>query len=1422
MADNPSNPNDQISDERHLTGGWRKPQAASSTQTAAPARVSAQLEGWRVPTLPTNMPTSPAREGQWHRPRPEDTVFTEKDITEISPERQQVIQSRPEDILLSYQAESPGEVDTADQLTPTEFDGIYMPEPEAAPLDSRSLLEIELEPQTAEEAEEDSEGFSMSELIALSSLVEKMPKTDIVPKKSATGQQTAGESQSLAQTGTEAPADYARRQLEILTGSSGLPAEPSPAAQSAVDPAAYARQQLSQLGEGPSATARPTLAQRFRDTETQVRALRARYQNGELTREQLQDQLKKLMILDENQVWWMMGVETDTWYRFENNQWVVATPPYFTPSAPQQRTPVPTETQGLDPSEVIAGSLPYFPSEQIAAQDYTQPSEAYRTSGFGITEELGLPRTNIPIQDPDRTMVGQMGYNLTPVRPTDAQTLPTLQRVPEQTVVNPAVNVGYTPGAEAGFGEYGGPATPGAIPTDPYAAPDYGVETAAPTFEEVARRSQQQTVRTLLTLAALGIGALILLTACGIGFFLMQYNNMASQWQPQIAALRNYQPVFQTVRVLDTKGGLIAELNSPEGGARTDVPLNRISPFMIHAVVSLENERFFEDPGWDWVAIFRAFIQNITAGQVESGASTITQQIAEQLVLKQRTTTPNLKLQEIIIASEIAKQYSKQEILRFYLNEIYFGNQSYGVEAASQFYFNVSANDLNLPQAAMLAAMIANPSQYNPVRSGVDDAAYGQRRDATLARMDLTIQRMRTVGCLTFQTGAQPFCVNDQVVRQASLDIARLKAQEFKPREFRSKYPHFVQYVTQQVDSYFGEGEMYRRGFVIKTTLNPAIQDAAETALDQAMATLINTGINTGSVMVTDPRTGAIRAMVGSPNFNDESIKGQVNGALTFQQPGSSIKPVVYAAALEGVDQTGDGRADSYYTPATILWDVDTTFAGGYRPVNFDGQFHGPLPLRYALQRSYNIAAIKTYQFIGDAKFQDIARRMGLHFAEGAQFNLTTGIGSTDVTLYDMMSAFGTLANSGVRATLFGIESVTDAQGNAIVLPERAAPTQALQPQIAFLMNHILSDDPARSPAFPTNGNLTIPGIPTQGYVAAKTGTTNDARDLWTMGYTMNAVVGVWLGHPDNNPTAVRDGGYGSAAPLWRTVMTAALGEHGSPSPFPNPPGLVQQQVCTDTGTQPPQNCPSGLRTELFVQGQPPPSADQAFVLQLVLDSWSGLRANEFCNDPDSHITSTVLNLTDDSARNWLFNTALGQQYATRLGITSNTQTTTPPAACDQNTEVPIAAIRIPANGATVNGSVTVIGAATAASFQRFDLEYAPIQSNGQIGTLVKIVTGSTQPVPSGQLGLWNTTLVPNGNYILQLTMFSTSGGHIVKRAQVNVNNVAVVPTAETPVTIPGVITLLPGNGSQGVATLPPAGGGVSTPLPFDEVTPAP
>ncbi len=1426
MSDNPSKKDDIQANSKKT--GWHTPQTATIEPVAVPAVRPQTGSGWRVPSLPQNLPAQPQNQGDWHLPRPEDTVFTEDSETEIPVERKEIIESRPEDFLDSLLATE------TEEAAPTATPAIE--EPAAEKTDSQSLLDLELSSVVAatgadEDDEDDEDAFSMSELIALSSLVEQPPKSTIIPK--TTIEQTGSQPAEVTgeQPAADDPAAYARRQLEALQGTgTSTPTEvdrdkdvvpvvtlEDTGGLAASDPAAYAQQQLAALGGTAAEPAvagltakQQELGQKFRDTETQVRSLRAQYQSGQLTREQLQEQLKRLMILDESNTWWMMGVETDTWYRFQNNEWLVATPPY-TNDAPAGRTPAPTVTTNLDPNEVIQGSLPYFPTGAAAPQvgGFTQPIDGGETGGFGITEELGLPRQHIPIQDPERTVVNTAGTYLSPVQSNSAPTVPNLTPYnpsTAQTQVNPA----YDP--------YGyGPATPAPIPGQAETAPDYEIqEEAGQVFEDAAKRQQQRTIRLVLTATALGVGALLLLVACGIGFILVQYNGMASQYQAQIAALANYRPQFQTARVLDINGNLIAELNSQDGGARTTVPLGKISEEMIHAVVSLENERFFEDPGWDWVAIGRAIIQNVSAGSVESGASTITQQIAEQLILKTPTNTAALKLEELVIAAEISKQYSKDKILELYLNEIFFGNQSYGVEAASQFYFNTSADNLNLPQAAMLAGMIASPVQYNPVRLSTDtDEQYRNRRAATFARMDYVIQRMQTVGCLTVRPGGQPFCVDANVVRQTVVQKAQINAATFSPREVRFKYPHFVQFVTQYIESVYGSGEMYRRGFVIKTTLNSAIQDAAEAGLKQTMANLINTGVNTGSVMVTDPRNGAVKAMVGSPNFNDDTIDGQVNGALTWQQPGSSIKPVEYAKALEGVDDNGDGRPDRWYTPATILWDVPTTFQNpSYTPTNFDNRYHGPLALRYALQNSYNVPAVKAYQFVSDAGFRDMATRLGLSFPEGATFGLPTALGATEVTLYGMMSAYGTLANSGVRVPLYVVDSITDSSGNVVELPARAQPAQVIQPQIAYLMENILSDDTARATAFGVNGPLTISGIPTSGYVAAKTGTTNDARDLWTMGATTNTVVGVWLGRPDNAATQVRDGGYGSAAPLWNRVMTASLQVQGRPNAFPNPPGLIQAQICADTGTLPPTTC-SSLRTELFVQGQEPPSADQAFVQQVAVDTWTGLRANEFC--PDNRVTATVINISDPTAVAWL-NSPQGAADAQRLGITAGTVTTVPTDVCSVNTEVPIARILSPTEGQTITtGPTQIFGSASATqTFNRYQLEYA---SAVQPDVFTIISGPSTTPQNSGALATWNTQQLPNGAYILRLAMFSNNGGYLYRTLNVNIVNAVpttppqiIQPTSE----IPLFITATPFGGViDGSAQTQPNGFATTAPLPF-------
>lgn len=1398
MTDRPPQ-RDNRPKEPEVTGGWRKPETPGAWRP-----VRREEKPRPAPRQPAaEVAAAPATEGAWHLPRPEDALL--EGVLEVPAEAGATpaaaqVDDHPDELALIEAANSsavPAAREAAEAVPPPEDLDLS---------DSQSLLELEEAVEEGapalEPAEEEDEGaFSMSELMALASLVEQPPKATIVPGVSPppsltdTGAHAATEPLApLSDAGAEAaaldPAEYARRQLEQLTGT-----QPSAALGAAApgedDPAAYARQRLQELGitgAGPAAapSAAPLspedqdLARRFRETQERVHLLREQFHAGAMTRDDLQAQLRQLMILDNQRNWWMMGLETDTWYRFDNGQWVVAAPP------------VPLDAAATAGTEFTPGQEVSYAPGTGYGMDYTQPSAVFRTptpaDGIEI-DESPLPRA-VPIQDPDRTMVGTAGAYLEPVRDYEAETMPAAG-LGDVTVPNQRVDV-YS-------------SIPSPAPDD--VEPHYDIEQAAPTAEEIAALARRRTATMILRIGLIGVAAVLLLFACGIGFILVQYSNIANQYQAQIAALANYQPEFQTVRVLDVNGDLITNLTSQQGGARTDVPLERISPFMIHAVVSLENERFFEDPGWDWIAIFRAFLQNLGSGQVESGASTITQQIARQLVLHDTTVSPQRKLDEIIIASQIAQQYSKNEILKLYLNEIYFGNQNYGVEAAAQFYFDHSANDLNLPESALLAAMIAAPATYDPVRRGSDDlAAYSARREATLDRMDAVLSQMVRVGCLQFQHAPylnEPFCVTQPVVQQAAAQKAAVEARNYRPREVTFKYPHFVQFVQQLVEASYGPGTMYRRGFVIRTTLNPTIQNVAETALKNRLAQIVNTGVNTGSILVTDPRNGAIRAMVGSPDFNDETIDGQVNGALTWQQPGSAIKPVLYTAALEGATDPNTGTA-RYLTPASILWDVPTTFNSvpPYSPVNFDGQFRGPVALRYALQGSINVPAVKALDYIGTAKFQDTAGRLGLRFPENAQFGLASALGAVEVTLYDMMLAYGTLANNGSRVPLYVIESITDANGQPVPLPERPAPVQAVQPAVAFLMQNILSDDTARAGStFGEGGPLTIQGLPRTSYVAAKTGTTNQNRDLWTVGFTRNAVVGVWLGRPDDGQTFVQGGGYAVVAPLWNEVMSATLRTMPAPQPFTNPGGVVEVQICPLTGTQPTPNCPS-LRNELFLGNQPPPSADQAFVRQVAIDTWTGLQANQYC--PDNRLTGVFVSVDDPTAVAWL-NTAPGQAYLRQLGVTGGTVEAVPPAACDLNTEIPIARITAPADGQTVTDIVQVTGSASATAFNRYQLEVGPAGTN-----TFTIVSGpSTTPQTSGVLGTWDTTRFPNGQYTLRLAMFASNGGYLYRTINVNVANVA--PTAvPTQVVVPTQPVVIP-------PTIPFE---QITPLPFEQIAP--
>ncbi|MCC6614391.1 MAG: transglycosylase domain-containing protein [Anaerolineae bacterium] len=1393
MADRPTNATNSQADEPE-NGGWHTPQtpASSGWREAQPAPKPAEEEhGWRAPQKAA---AATVQESMWRTVSPGETALAETpDDGEIlphdespAPEAQPEIS--PSDALAQInQPYSDSPLALAQQeSTPTDVTAAESDESsDVLPFEQEMVAETrdkddsfadqlaELAKQAEQEQtldlldeDEDEDSFSMSELVALASLVDEQPRARLQPQAEA-GAKTGDEAASAS---PDDPAEVARRKVAELMGAAAEPGEGDFAAE---DPAEVARRMAQKLAASQSSPAvgLPTpsltreeqvLLDKFRSAEDEIRGLRARFRAGQLTREQMQAELRKHMVLDEDQVWWMMGVESDTWYRYDNGQWVPSTPDILQRAGESFDA---DENGVTSPMAARSGDLPHLADQLppgVADEGATMVSSAVQSD----YDNMPLPR-QVPIRDPEATIPGTPGVYMDP------------SGMAQPTVASAAVNPADVVAAPQ-------PATTADAP------PSYDIGTASPLYEQARSRQQQSLMRTLLIVGGIGIAALFLLSACGIIGGVLYYRSLAAPWEDEVAALANYQPQFRTARILAADGSVIAELTSQQGGARDTIPLGDISPYMIHAVISTENARFYDDPGWDPLAIARAFFQNILAGQVESGATTLTQEIAQNLILRDNSVSAQRKLDEIVIASMIAQRYDKNFILQLYLNEFFYGNQSYGVEAASQFYFGHSAADLNLPESALLAGLLQAPATYDPVVN----------RQASFDRMDTVLDLMARAGCLRFQHApyeGQEFCITRGVDNGPSdiapgglvtVQKAQIESAQYRPREFRVRYPHFVNYVQQFIEETYGTDALYRGGYEIRTTLVPRVQDVAQDALLRQTQSLIANNVNAGSVLVTDPRSGAILAMVGSPDFNNVQFQGQNNFAFLPQQPGSSIKPVTYAAALEGF--TGADGQRQYMTPATIIWDVPTTYntTPPYSPVNFDGTFHGPQPVRYALQNSYNVPAVKTYAFVGADRFRDMAQRLGLRFGENAAFGLPTALGADEVLLYDMVQAYGTFANDGLHVPLFAVTQITDFQGNQVVIPESAdTETQAISPSLAYLMQNILSDNQARSAAFGLNSGLALSGYP-DGVIGAKTGTSNDNRDLWTMGFTNNTVVGVWMGNLDNNPT--RGTTQTASVPVWNAVMRAAL-EGRSPEAFANPGGVVQGQICGDTGTlfdpNVNPNCTS-LRAELFLENQQPPPATSSFVQSIAVDTWTGLRATTAC--PEYVETRTFANIDDPFAIQWL-NSPAGQGVAQQLGLPIPLESL-PQGECPPNQQ-PNIRITSPADGQQLSGIVPITGIVSAANFNRFQIELAPVNQPDNFAIIAGPFT--SQVTANGTIVDWNTTTVPNGIYRLRLAAFANNGGYVFKVVQVGINNAlptaiipptAILPTAQATVIPPGAI----------------------------------
>ena len=841
------------------------------------------------------------------------------------------------------------------------------------------------------------------------------------------------------------------------------------------------------------------------------------------------------------------------------------------------------------------------------------------------------------------------------------------------------------------------------------------------------------------------IAILFILVIVGLGLLSLgvyEYNSIASSL-PSVSDLQQHTSQFETTRILDRNGDLLYEILDPNAGRRTDVPLSKISPALVAATIATEDKDYYSHPGYDVWAIVRAIWQNYTSGEVVSGASTITQQLARSLLLspEQRQQTYLRKAREIILAAEITHQYSKDQILEIYLNEIYYGNLSYGIEAASETYFGTTADQLTLSQASFLAGLPQSPAVYDIYTN----------RDATLACqqevLNLMMQVSNEQNCIHVSNSNQPVCVTPADVASAS---AETRNTAFQPPTVNMRYPHWVNYVRSQLEASYDPQTIYRSGFTIYTTLDPTLQDYAQQLVTNQVAALVNNNASDGALVAIRPSTGEILAMVGSADFNNAAISGQVNMAVSeTRQPGSSIKPVNYVAAFE-----------KGWTPATLIWDVPSQFPPSgdpndthppYIPNNYDNKFHGPVTVRTALANSYNIPAVKTLQFVGvygDHGMIAMAQRLGITSLTRNDYGLSLTLGGGDVSVLEMTGMFSVFANSGVRVPPVSILKVVDYQGNVVYQYKPPQGEQVISPEHAYLITSILSDNQARAPMFGTNSVLSLP-FP----VAAKTGTTNDFRDNWTLGYTPDLVAGVWVGNADYTPM-VNTTGVTGAAPIWSQFMQYAVpyATNGNPSWFTRPAGIVDQVICAQSGTLPSQWCKGGTRTEIFASDQLPLPAGQDLRRSVSLDTWTGLESSPDCNDYTTP-SQTVMNVTDSWAQKW-FDTKDGKNWLSANDFPIP-PIYAPQRECTKNDPRPELNLSVNDGDLISQNILTITGTANATGdFKSWQLDFGLSDNPSNWTTLAQ----GSQPVNNDLLSNWNVSNLSGNTIALRLHMDGTNG----------------------------------------------------------------
>lgn len=576
------------------------------------------------------------------------------------------------------------------------------------------------------------------------------------------------------------------------------------------------------------------------------------------------------------------------------------------------------------------------------------------------------------------------------------------------------------------------------------------------------------------------------------------------------------------VTLLDQKGRVFYRFNNARSDTR--VPLTEISDVTKQALIASEDKNFYDHGGFSIPGIANAAWQNIAPSGLDNGGSTLTQQLVKNSLLS-RDRNFLRKYQELVLSIEIERRYTKDEILEMYLNSVYFGEGAFGIEDAAQTYFGVHAKDLSTAQASMLVGVLPAPSAYSPVSGSPEKAKV--RQNYVLGRM-----------------------VEEEFITEAQKNEAiatTLAFAEPKPEE-DNKAPHFALMAKEALEKEFGEERVARSGYQVTTSLDLDWQAIAESAVANQVNRLSRSNVSNGAAVVQDPRTGQIKALVGSADWDNE-VNGKFNVAKASRQPGSSFKPLVYGTGIENKD----------FSAATIFKDEETDFGGGFKPKNYDLRFHGNVTTRKALANSYNIPAVKALQLAGIDETIKTARDFGITTIDKKNNpGLAMALGTEVVPLTEMTNAYATFANQGKFNEQVMFTSIVDKNEKNIFKSEPEN-KEVMSDQSAFIVSSILSDNQARSPTFGSSLSLSG-GRP----AAVKTGTTEDYRDALTIGYTPSLVVGVWIGNNDNSSMS-RVAGSGGAGPIWRSIMNQILSGTAKEE-FAVPRSITSRTICRSSG----------------------------------------------------------------------------------------------------------------------------------------------------------------------------------------------------------------------------------------------------------------